>query len=312
MNKTLNAADIKAQVSLIELLNGLGFTPAKRTNKELLYVSMLRDSDTDPSFSVKRSTSEWYDHGLGKGGNIIDFGLEYWKGLPFTTILENVVQFHGQPLETGVETPIAKAVKAPKISNYKIIEVRELGNNPAITSFIQSRGIWDVAPGKLKEIYYFVEDEDKKGRSYFAAGWKNESGAWEIRNKYFKGTLGSKAITFIAGDENRLVMFEGYFNYLSWLYDHPKDNASILVLNSLSLLKAGIEKAREFGVVDIYFDRDRSGHKATLELVREVAHATDQSSVYKGHNDYNEHLLAKLRDHAPEFSSKNMLSRGRQ
>ena len=30
-----------------------------------------------PSFKINRKLNRWYDHGLGKGGNIIDFAILY-------------------------------------------------------------------------------------------------------------------------------------------------------------------------------------------------------------------------------------------
>ena len=56
----------------------------------------------------------------------------------------------------------------------------------------------------------------------FAAGWLNEAGGWEVRNKYFKGCLGQKAISFIPGHQKELCVFEGYINYLSWKTENTR------------------------------------------------------------------------------------------
>ncbi len=38
----------------------------------------LREEKT-PSFKVNRKLNRWYDHGLGKGSNLVDFGILYNK-----------------------------------------------------------------------------------------------------------------------------------------------------------------------------------------------------------------------------------------
>jgi hypothetical protein len=283
-----SATQIKEQVSLVDLLSRLGFQPSRRSGKELLYLSMIRDSDTNPSFAVNEQLGVWYDHGLGEGGNIIDFGLAFWQ-LPLAEVLEKIVQVTSAEIKPVFSGRKRSAVKIP---HYEIQEIKELGNNPGITEYLKSRGIWEAAQGRLKEIYYYVEDQKKLRKYFFAAGWPNELGAWEVRNPYFKGCLGHKAISFIPGEQTKLSVFEGYLNYLSWLTENPLATDSVLILNSLSLLNIGIIKAKEFAGVDLYFDRDNAGRNASLDFNKAVPQANDRSAIYKGHNDYNEKLVA--------------------
>jgi DNA primase len=204
MTNFLNAADIKEQVSLVDLLTRLGYHSMRQSGKELIYLSMLRDSDTTPSLTVNGDLNVWYDHGAGKGGNIIDFALAYWPGLEFPDVLEKIrmtCQREISPVNTNTERN-SRRRHAFKIPHYHIDEVKELGNNPAITAYLQSRRVWRQAQGKLKEVYYYVEDEKKLRKSFFSAGWQNEFGSWEVRNKYFKGCLGQKGITFTPAIRN--------------------------------------------------------------------------------------------------------------
>jgi len=292
----ISARDLKDRVSLVSLLAQLGFEPLRKSGKELFYISMLRDSDTDPSFTVNEQLNVWYDHGLGKGGNIIDFGLAYWK-IPFQDVLEKIMQVIGQRLPVKNCVPEAKFRKrsAVKIPHYEIQEIKELGNNPSITEYLQSRCVWEAAQDSLKEIYYYVEDQKKMRKQFFAAGWQNELGAWEVRNLYFKGCLGHKALTILPGEENNLVVFEGYLNYLSWLTENPQATDSILVLNSISLLQGAIRKAKDYPQVQLFFDRDSTGQIASLDFKKSVPQAIDRSAIYKHHNDYNDKLVAETK-----------------
>jgi hypothetical protein len=180
---------------------------------------------------------------------------------------------------------------AVKIPHYEIQEIKALGHNPAITEYLRCIKIWEAAQNKLKEIYYYVEDQKGLRKSFFAAGWQNELGAWEVRNLYFKGCLGHKAISFVSGDPDQLAVFEGYINYLSWLTENPQATHSVLVLNSISLLHIGIIKSKEFAEVSLYLDRDSAGQLACLDFKRTLTQAVDCSAIYKHHNDYNEKLV---------------------
>jgi len=289
--KTINAREIREHVSIVDLLTSLGYEPHRRSGREHIYLSMLRDSDTTPSFSVNDRLGYWYDHGLAKGGNVIDFGLLYWRGYSFREVLEKIAA--SVSLSSSEQPVIKKKHFIPKEPHYQIVAIRELGANPLITGYLESRGIWPAAQGRLKEVYYFVEDQQKKRRNFFAAGWQNELGAWEIRSAHFKGCLGHKAISFIPGALHKLSVFEGFMNYLSWLTEDPFRNDSILVLNSLSTVPSGIAKAAAFGQIDIFFDNDPSGHKATDNFITALPQSRDCSQAYEGYNDYNEKLLAE-------------------
>jgi DNA primase len=291
---TINAKEIKEQVCLVDLLARLGYHPVKPAGRELLYISMLRDSDTHPSFSVYQKLGVWYDHGLAKGGNIIDFGMAYWK-LSFQETLDKIVSVTGLPVIIKTEP---KRQHAHKIPHYQVQDIKELGNNSAITAYLKERGIWQAAQGKLKEIYYYVEDEKKLRKHFFAAGSQNETGGWEVRNKYFKGCLGHKALTIIEGRKKQLAVFEGYFDYLSWLTEQQKDH-TVIITNSVALLPQAIGKSKDFTSVHLYFDNDETGREATMQFKLRVPQAIDESSTYQPHKDYNEKITAGLNIRTP-------------
>jgi len=71
----MEAKELKAQASLPELLKTLGHEPEKQHGQELIY----HLSGPKPCFAVNQEHNIWYDHHTGKGGNIIDFAMTYWK-----------------------------------------------------------------------------------------------------------------------------------------------------------------------------------------------------------------------------------------
>ncbi|WP_191175728.1 toprim domain-containing protein [Mucilaginibacter rigui] len=289
MTQLLNAKELKETASIVDLLARLGFEPVKKYGKEHMYRSMLRDGDSTPSFSVDDKLGAWYDHGNGKGGNIIDFGIAFWPTLNFNEVVEKIQR------SCNVPTPSPK-IQRPRLPvkarNYIIEQLKPIGTHPAITNYLQSRAIFDMAKTKLKEVYYHVKDEKGSIKQFFAAGWQNEAGSWEVRNKYFKGCLGNKAISFIAGDQKRVAVFEGFTNYLSWLKENPDNGNSVIVMNTLSLLNDGINKALQYSHIDLYLDRDNAGFLATKQFIATLPYATDKSILYEKFNDYNDMLVA--------------------
>jgi hypothetical protein len=285
---TINATDIKARVCLVDLLARLGYRPVKQAGRELLYISPLRDSDTRASFSV--------NHGLGQGGNIIDFGVAYWK-LSFQDTLGKIVQTIDLPI---IKLSEPRRRHAHRLPHYQIEQVKELGNNPAITAYLKERGIWQTAQSSLKELNYYVEDEKKLRKHFFAAGHQNETGGWEVRNKFFKGCLGHKALTLIEGDKLKLSVFEGYFNYLSWLTEN-QSSATVIITNSVMLLPQAISKAKDFETVNLYFDNNKTGREATKQFKQQVPQAADHSYLYHQYNDYNEKITASLANKKPDI-----------
>lgn len=62
------------QIDMFEYLEQLGYKSQKISNNDYWYSSPLRE-EKEPSFKVNRKLNVWFDHGLGKGGSIIDFGI---------------------------------------------------------------------------------------------------------------------------------------------------------------------------------------------------------------------------------------------
>src|SRR5690349_21237349 len=96
-NKLFTCARAK-EIDLVDYLFSLEFKPAKIRNNDYWYLSPLRD-EKEASFKVNRKLNMWYDFGLGKGGDLIDFGILYYK-CSVSALLEklkqNSLSFHPQ------------------------------------------------------------------------------------------------------------------------------------------------------------------------------------------------------------------------
>lgn len=265
---------------------------------------MLREENT-PSLCVNEALNVWFDHGGTNasginGGNVIDFGIAFWYPSPFNEVVGKISGIMAMTLAENLSQDIRERrprIQSTRVTNYTIETIKELNSHPAITRYLQSRGIWGAAQGSIKEVYYAINNGPKTGRQFFSAGWQNDAGGWELRNRIgdrdFKACLGRKAITTIHGDENRLSLFEGYMDYLSWLTDDPENMDSVIVLNSVNLIDAAIARASGYAKINAYFDRDKAGETALQGLQLAHPHAQDRSGIYRNHKDYNEMLMAR-------------------
>jgi DNA primase len=78
----------------VDYLHSLGYQEQKIRNYNYWYLSPLRD-EREASFKVNREKNIWYDHGLGKGGQLVDFACEYFN-CSITEGLRKISSFHQQ------------------------------------------------------------------------------------------------------------------------------------------------------------------------------------------------------------------------
>ena len=275
LSKIEDTDSTKEQVSLCRLLSRLGYSPAKISGNEQLYQNVLRSPETRPTFAVNSQLGVWFDHQTKKGGDIIDFGLAYWNGLSSAEVMERI---RGLCCTSAAISPppfddhARRKRRAIKIPYYHVDQILPLGGNPEITTYLKTQGIWEMSMALLKEVYYYVIDEKRRRKDFFAAGWKNENCGWEVRSRNFSGCLGPKGMTFIRGDENSLVLFEEFTDYLSWKYQYRTSNASILVLNSPEFLQAATKRATKFKDVAVFFGKNQRLGDQLLEAVAKAIH----------------------------------------
>jgi hypothetical protein len=308
------------QFSIVEFLARLGHHPVKRSGKEHIYHSMLRETlKRTPSFTVYDAGGKWKDWGGPNesgiaAGSIIQLGMAYWPTLSYPEVLHHISRVC--QLNTGLDTryvaprhlPAQTQVSDPR---FQLIKTDTIGSNFVLTQYLQSRGVLDVARDHLKELYYRYSDSPDSNQRFYAVGWRNERNGWEFANaKGFKSSIGPKAISFIPGASGKVALFESCMDYLSWLKLQPQHHGpSVLILNSVSMLTTAIDKISTFPEVDIYFDLDNAGRKCTSDLQHLIPYATDGSVAYQGFKDYNEKLMALLhhpvgtdQDHNPDLS----------
>ncbi len=142
---------------------------------------------------------------------------------------------------------------AVKLPHYQVAEIKALGHSHEIEAYLRSCEVWSQAKNKLQEIYYYIQDESGRRKNFYAAGWQNELGHWQVAAPNYTGCLGHPALTNIPGKEDYALLFETYFDYLR----HPdisSTTAHIIILNSPCLLQVGLAKAKSFNKTRTFFN----------------------------------------------------------
>ena len=272
-------------IPLEELLRRLGYTPSRKGRDQLWYQSPLR-SESTPSFKVNTARNAWYDFGTGEGGDIIDL-IKKLDGLNTVSTALARIEDHmgssGLPIHVRPMKEIAEPSRAMELTRIGPVHAKSL------LAYLQTRGIDPkvVAPF-IQEAYYRRDDD-----SYFALAFANDFGGFELRSPHFKGTLGSKGISTIAGDSNKVLVFEGFFDFLtSVMMNDGLPNGTIIVLNSVSLRAKAINAIRDMKTrsVELYRDRDSAG-KQLLDYFRielPDLEIVDRSDLYEGYEDLND------------------------
>lgn len=178
----------------------------------------------------------------------------------------------------------------PKRTPSIIVEAVRPLETFILLSYLMERGIdLDTARAHCSEVHYRVAD-----KSYFAVGFRNDAGGWELRNRYFKGCT-SKAPTTWDGGYPTCLVFEGFMDFLSYLTlkRAPNSPHNIAVLNSVMNLSKAVPFIASHEQVYAYLDNDDAGRKATADLKTACRSLSDQSIHYRPHNDLNDYLRSR-------------------
>jgi len=269
-------------MDMVDYLASLGYNPSKIKRDDYWYRSPLREEKT-ASFKINRKQNVWYDHGTGQGGNLVDFGVLYHSCSvkEFLEKLDNNFSFHRQHLQVkNPEDPITIG------SPIKILSEGRLASLSLLRYLKQRRIAEEVARKYCCEISFSLHN-----KMHSAIGFKNNEGGYELRNAWYKGSCSPKAITSFDNGGKELVVFEGFFNFLSHqsIYQNKTlSSFNFLVLNSTSFFEKSRELMEQHDSIRLYLDRDKTGQNCTLQALSWSNKFKDESHLYKGYNDLNE------------------------
>ena len=288
----MNIKKIK-QIKLQDFLTSMGCKPVKQYGVNLMYLSPLR-TEKHASFKVNTEINQWYDFGIGRGGNIIALAELLYNSSDVSYLIHQIER--NAPSSVSGSLPTVKSI-TPQ-NSFEHLQVLPI-THPALIKYLEERCI-DVETARTvcKELHF-----DTRGKHYFGIGFPNIAGGYEIRNPFFKGCIAPKDISHFYAEEPKKVcfVFEGFMDFLSFMTLRRKENDELkrqdyLVLNSVSNIQKALERLSQYDSILCFLDNDEAGRNAYLQLSKELGKfVTDASTLYNGYKDLNEYLCAEAK-----------------
>lgn len=205
----------------------------------------------------------------------------------------NTTPVHLQPYATLFGSAVRSRTDVPTPANHGVILTC------TTVLFAGTEDNAELAKKECKELHFTYGD-----KRYFAIGFPNMAGGYEVRNRYFKGCAAPKDITHIrqSGEPRGMCyLFEGFMDYLSFLTIRMKNNPQYprldtqdyIILNSVSnLAKANL--LATYTRIGCFLDNDTAGRNACKHLQAKFGERLfDKSLYYREYNDLNDYLCGK-------------------
>ncbi|SDQ99779.1 Toprim-like [Chryseobacterium soldanellicola] len=274
----MNCEKIKESVSIRTILESFNLLPAKENRKTAFYFALDREEKI-PSLSVDFVKNKAFDFGTGKSYDVISIVQQINK-CSVSDALKYLQKFDFSASEKERVTEIDHS------KNFDIIQVGNV-RHPALIQYLKCRKVFDQRH-LVKEIVYRLD-----GRKFFGIGFLNDSGGYEIRNKYTKICLGHKDVTWIkngCNTNNEVIIFEGFFDYLTYRMIEKEENSipDHLILNSTAMLFKVKDKLKAYHKISLFLDNDRNGKASKKMIQNDHDNVEDCSLFYIDFKDLNE------------------------
>ena len=166
-------------IRIADYLHSLGYSPVKQQGINLWYKSPFRE-ESEASFKVNTEREQWYDFGLGKGGNIIALAAHLYATDHVPYILKRIAEQtpHVRPISFSFGK---QSSSEPSFQHLEIVPL----SSPALLAYLQGRGInTELAKRECSEARF-----THNGKRYFAIAFPNGSGGFEVRIHFFDGGI---------------------------------------------------------------------------------------------------------------------------
>lgn len=290
------------QISIREYLKNRGILPKKDFDYYGMYFCPFRE-DQNASFKVDYRQNIWYDFGTNEGGSIIDLVMKLDNCTFYEAATRLEKDFSGADLNSfsfhGDNTLDKKENKKPSTNIRDIHAI----SHPRLIEWINARKI-DLSLANLycREVHYHVQD-----RIYFSVGFENDKGGYELSSPpNFKSCIPPKEITTIKNGHDTCLVFEGFWDFLSYLTlqkaEIPKYD--VAVLNSVTNIQKALPFLKEHKNIYAFLDNNEGGRNAFRKIKSACFSADDMSIRYAGYNDLNDYLCGKKQVQAMKKSRR--------
>lgn len=278
----------------------------KRTDhKGEMYFSPFRD-EANPSFHIKRSENVWMDFGSGQGGNVLTL-VSLLGNIPIDKCWDYVAAL--DPNIVVIDSAPSPVLQNSTHSSKIIIDsVKEYFSFRNLVLYAEKRGISrHILEHYCSQVSYHIDG--RPDTRWIAIGFPVGDG-WVLRHcndgPFSKRCTGSSCTMMGAGGEpvssptcDRVEVFEGFFDFLSWLVmkDRTKPFSDICVLNSVNNLQKGIPFISAHKSISCWLDNDEAGQKAYSAIKEICPQARDHREDLGENKDVNA-LLVSMKENA--------------
>lgn len=299
-------------ISIIEIMAHYG----KRLDhtRSGLYFSPFRE-ETNPSFHINEKQNSWYDYGTGEGGSLFDFVCKF-ANITRRDVYDWLASFRNMVPESEYKAVILPILQRPQQSSKIIIDSASHNfTRYKLIEYAESRAVSkEILTKYCEEIIYHVNSMPDK--QYYAIGFKNNSGGYVLRSSISKKCSSSDITTLNPKGEvteqttgNKVLIFEGFMDFLSWMTDIKQltPDYDCCILNSVTNINKALPWILKHTNIAVFMDNDQAG-KDTLQKIMDgvIENAMDDvcvydmSKFYEDYNDLNEKLMATRSEQKPQ------------
>lgn len=110
------------KIRIADYLHSLGYSPVKQQGVNLWYKSPFRE-ENEPSFKVNTEREQWFDFGLGKGGNIIALAAHLYATESVPYILKRIEEQtpHVRPVSSFFTGSLPPSRVSSSLTSYSCL-----------------------------------------------------------------------------------------------------------------------------------------------------------------------------------------------
>lgn len=282
-------------IPILNVCQALGLTREKESGGNTYFKSPRVPDQRTGSLSVSPSKGLWNDYATGEAGDAIRL-VEYVRAVGFHEAMEWIErQFSSfsQKSSTQARSNGRSSHDVAATQGIQVIEAKPLYSYP-LKKYLEGRCIpVDVAATYVREVRY-----RNAGKEFYAIGFPNDAGGYELRSGTFKGASAPKEVSFIHGSRQpseALTIFEGFIDFLSALvyFKLARPNFDTVVLNSAAMVNHVLPLLGKYQAIQCYLDHDQAGQTILQKIQAAHSRVVDRSTIYQSSKDFNDLLVCQ-------------------
>ena len=267
-----------------------------------MYFSPFRE-ETSASLHIDRSKNLWYDHGAGMGGTNVQLVM-----LARKCSMQEAYRF----IARLDPTLVPEEVKSRTSGTNAIRAVWDIRSDYLLNYFESRKIPEELARKYCREI---IMRNQQRNQTFTLIGFENNAGGYALKSPSgYKSTtaagittINDKGVRTDIPTSSSVLVFEGFFDFLSWqvLQSSLCPSCDVVVLNSVSNLNRASDYLRLHDKIVCFLDNDTAGKKAfsSIKTMLPDKQIADMSHLYQKHKDLNE-MLQESRGFSSKLSLK--------